>query len=322
MSGVGVSVVIPTYNGALYVEQALRSVFAQTLPAAEVIVVDDCSTDDTVALVERLAADAPVSVRLLQMPRNSGGPATPMNRGVRVAASDLVALLDQDDVCAPDRLALHAAGFDNSDLALNFGWVERFDAAGRVPGPFRIDPTGMRSLAVGPATGRWRLDAAGLYDNCLRVGTVFGASNVAFRKAHWEALGGFRAEFRICWDYDFFCRSVGHGPVEFIDARVADYRSHASNLHASPQAAREHLAIVREHYRNPLLPTDRKRLRAFLAGLHWDEGYNFSQSGWLAHAFGAYSWAWRYGEPTHRCLRAVVGMPVRFARNSLGRAAS
>jgi succinoglycan biosynthesis protein ExoO len=97
-----VSVVIATFNSAQYVETALASVLGQTMPLIEVIVVDDCSSDETVAIVEEhMSRDD--RVRVVQLDRN-GGPATARNRGIELARGRWLAILDSDDLFAPDRL--------------------------------------------------------------------------------------------------------------------------------------------------------------------------------------------------------------------------
>lgn len=97
-----VSVVIATFNSARYVEAAVSSVLRQSLQSIEVIVVDDCSSDDTVAIVKkhRCRDDR---VRLAQLERNAG-PATARNRGIELARGQWLAILDSDDLFAPDRL--------------------------------------------------------------------------------------------------------------------------------------------------------------------------------------------------------------------------
>jgi glycosyltransferase involved in cell wall biosynthesis len=67
-----ISVVVPTYNGAAFIAEALASVFAQTLPPREIIVADDCSTDDTPTIVKHIASDSPLPIRLIRLEDNSG----------------------------------------------------------------------------------------------------------------------------------------------------------------------------------------------------------------------------------------------------------
>lgn len=97
-----VSVVMPAYNAERFIRFAIRSALAQTLRDLELIVIDDGSSDATVAIVEEEAALDP-RVVLLRMERNSG-PGAARNRGFTVGRGRWIALLDSDDLMAPDRL--------------------------------------------------------------------------------------------------------------------------------------------------------------------------------------------------------------------------
>ena len=105
MSAASVSVVIPMHDSSRTIERALRSVFDQTRPAQEVIVVDDASTDDTCAVVERLAATSPLPVRLIRLTENLGAGVT-RNTGWDVAQGELIAFLDADDAWHPRKLEI------------------------------------------------------------------------------------------------------------------------------------------------------------------------------------------------------------------------
>jgi succinoglycan biosynthesis protein ExoO len=96
------SVIIPAYNVSGIIGRALRSAAAQTLPPLEIIVIDDCSTDNTVEIVKALAREIP-SLHLLSTPANSG-PSAARNVGLRAAKGDWIALLDSDDAWRPGRL--------------------------------------------------------------------------------------------------------------------------------------------------------------------------------------------------------------------------
>lgn len=98
-----ISIVIPAYNAAECLETALRSVQNQTYRDWEVLVVDDCSRDETRALARRWA-QADERIRLIEQPHN-GGPAVARNAGFDAARGEWIALLDADDAWAEDRLA-------------------------------------------------------------------------------------------------------------------------------------------------------------------------------------------------------------------------
>lgn len=109
-----VSVIIPAYNTELYIRRAIDSALSQTLTELEVIVVDDCSTDNTVEIVKSYTDER---VKLLQNAHNSGA-AFARNRALEVARGQWIAILDSDDWYAPDRLAklVALAKANNADL--------------------------------------------------------------------------------------------------------------------------------------------------------------------------------------------------------------
>jgi CDP-glycerol glycerophosphotransferase len=92
-----VTVVVIVYNDAARIEVAVRSVLDQSLRSREVIVVDDHSTDDTPAVIERLVAENPDIVRYIRLPANSGHCGAPRNAGVKQARGQYVMFLDSDD---------------------------------------------------------------------------------------------------------------------------------------------------------------------------------------------------------------------------------
>jgi teichuronic acid biosynthesis glycosyltransferase TuaG len=97
-----VSIVTPAYRAAAFIIETIRSVQAQTYGRFEMLIVDDCSPDDTAAIVRRAAAADP-RIRLLRQPRNAG-PAAARNRALGEARGRWVAFLDSDDLWLPQKL--------------------------------------------------------------------------------------------------------------------------------------------------------------------------------------------------------------------------
>ena len=133
-----VSVVIPSYNGILFISEAIGSVFDQTRPPREIIVVDDASTDGTADLVASIACQAPLRIQLVRLSTNSGGPAHPMNVGIGVATGRYIAILDQDDRFTPERLAELREVFRRFDdqiaLAISNSLITSHDPESRLHG--------------------------------------------------------------------------------------------------------------------------------------------------------------------------------------------
>jgi glycosyltransferase involved in cell wall biosynthesis len=106
-----VGVVIPAFNVAQYVGQAVESVLVQTLPAARIVVVDDGSVDDTALIVERFG-DAVTCIR-----QENRGVAAARNRGARECGTEWVAFLDADDIWPPTKLERQRNRLRDGDVA-------------------------------------------------------------------------------------------------------------------------------------------------------------------------------------------------------------
>jgi glycosyltransferase involved in cell wall biosynthesis len=116
-----ISVIVPVRDGERYLADALESILGQTLPPAEVIVVDDGSTDGSAEVAARFAP----RVRCLRRPAT--GTAAAVNHGIGAACGSLLAWLDADDLWMPDKLGLQVAALeDDPALDLVFGGVEQF----------------------------------------------------------------------------------------------------------------------------------------------------------------------------------------------------
>lgn len=93
-----ISVIIPMYNTEKYIVQCLESVAAQTFQNFEVIVIDDCSTDNSIKVVESLADKFGEKLQLVKMKKNNGSPGIPRNKGLKLAKGDYIVFLDSDDL--------------------------------------------------------------------------------------------------------------------------------------------------------------------------------------------------------------------------------
>jgi teichuronic acid biosynthesis glycosyltransferase TuaG len=102
---INVSVIIPCFNSANFILSAIRSALNQTYKSIEVLVIDDCSTDNTAAVVDAFAAGIS-RLRLIKSSENSGTPARPRNLGVQHARGEWVAFLDADDLWHPQKLEM------------------------------------------------------------------------------------------------------------------------------------------------------------------------------------------------------------------------
>jgi glycosyltransferase involved in cell wall biosynthesis len=123
-----VSVLMPAYNAEPYVEAAIGSILDQTYDHLQLVFVDDGSTDDTHAIARRLA-DADGRITIVQ--KENAGLVAALNRGLEHTEGELIARMDADDVCAPDRLARQVEFLGrHPEVGVVGSWVERIDGAG------------------------------------------------------------------------------------------------------------------------------------------------------------------------------------------------
>ena len=134
-----VAVIMPTFNSAPYVERALESVLAQTVPVAEIIIIDDCSSDNTLEVVRRFARGRS-SFKIIELDVNQG-PSAARNIGIDAADTEWVALLDADDAWKPDRVAalLALAREHKADFVADNQIFYDLVAGKEVPGGLQVD---------------------------------------------------------------------------------------------------------------------------------------------------------------------------------------
>ena len=208
----GVTVVMPAYNAADYVGQAIESVQRQTDRDLELVVVDDGSTDETRAVAEGYAVHDP-RIRVLSGPNEGISAAT--NRGIFAAGRAWVAVLHADDVALPHRIERQrAAAAAHPEVVL---WASY---------AFHIGPDGQRlSLSASGPTSRDE------YEVRMRTGQLVGnviASSALFRRRDALAVGGFDPQFQTAEDLEFFERLGDLGPVVALPEPLVERRVHAS----------------------------------------------------------------------------------------------
>jgi glycosyltransferase involved in cell wall biosynthesis len=224
-----VSVVIPTYNHARFLRQALESVRAQTYPQWEAIVVNNHSEDDTVDVVNAFSDSR---IRLINF-HNQGIIASSRNEGIRQAAGIYVAFLDSDDIWYPEKLVCCVKRLESGcDLVCH--------------GEVWAKENGLtREMSYGP-TSRAQ------YRPLLYRGNCISTSATVVRKSLLDRLGGFAEtpDFVTAEDYDLWlriARVTRH--LCFIPEMLGEFRIHGGN--ASKAILRNlgaELAVIESHF--------------------------------------------------------------------------
>lgn len=218
-----VSVVIPVYNYGRFLEQCVRSALTQTGVDVDVVVVDDCSTDDTRDVARRLA-EADPRVQLVVQERN-GGHIANFNRALGLATGDYVVKLDADDCLPPGSLARSAALLTSyADVSFVYGRPQVFSSD--EPPAIDEDPDGLRTTwTVWPGEDwLWRR---------LRHGhNPIMQPEVMIRRSALDEVGGHRPELPASSDLNLWLRLASVGDVGHVNGPVQGlYRMHDTNMH-------------------------------------------------------------------------------------------
>jgi hypothetical protein len=204
------SVMMPVYNGAAYLGEAIDSVLRQTLGDFEFLIMDDGSTDETPEILKRLAdRDGRIRLHL----RHHRGQIPCRNELLELAGNDIVACADADDICLPDRFErqLPVMAGDESLLVLGTGVIP-------------IDARGRRGRRWRTVTGSTAV-ARELARRCC-----VAHSTCMMRRRDILDIGGYRPAYECAEDYDLFLRASEQGKVNNLAAVGVLYRRHNGSV--------------------------------------------------------------------------------------------
>lgn len=219
-----ISVIVPSYNHADYVMDAVASVLSQTVPVHEVIVVDDASTDDSVMRLRQLADPR---LRIIALERNAGG-GEALNIGIRTSSSPLIAICNSDDLWEPVKLERQLPWLEaNPDIGAVFTdvtWIGKFGEEldrGRAKNIFRV-PNRSRHAWIR------RLVETG---NCLCHPSVL------IRRGLYDNAGYYDNRLRQLPDYKMWLAVLMQTELHVMDEKLVRFRIHENTSAPSPSAS-------------------------------------------------------------------------------------
>ena len=203
-----VSVIIPTYNRKHTLKRAIQSVYIQSLPPFEIIVVDDGSNDGTKDWVKQEYPD------IKYIYQKNGGVSSARNKGIKIARGDWIALLDSDDEWLPNKLNEQInkikLNLDVKILHSNEIWIRN---------GVRINQMKKHKKFGGY-----------IFEKCLDMCRI-SPSSVMLKKAIFDDIGTFDESLKVCEDYDLWLRITSKYPVCFLDIPlIKKYGGHSDQL--------------------------------------------------------------------------------------------
>lgn len=258
-----VTVIVPSFNHAEYIEECLRSIHDQTYPRLELVVVDDNSSDATAAIAEDLL-NGDLGRRferamVIRKPDNAGAHDS-LNIGLKEARGEYIAIANSDDTFAPARVARILAAMRDSQSRFGFSLVAGF-----------LDPKSTTSLAR-PGDAVLPSDLFALFIlrqtlalardpttgfALLRKNIAISTGNFVFSSALARRIGGF-LPLKYCHDWDFILQALVVTEPVCVMEPLYRYRLHAANtfLELQSRAAIETEVVLRRFFRAILKGTE------------------------------------------------------------------
>jgi len=255
-----IAILIPAFNAAAYIAETLDSVLAQTLPAAEIVVVDDGSADNSAEIA------AGFSPRIKVLRQKNSGTAGARQTGAGVTNSELILSVDADDVLLPSALATLADA------------LRAKPAAVLAAGPAELWTPGAANPSV-PDTALLWPDEKHLWRTLLSGNCIRTSGCALIRRTALLAVGGWDADRRLLGseDWDLWLRLAEQGPFARVPGTVLKYRLHSNSFTVTRRrkmfsSAFEMLAKHRARWRH-----DRDRSAA-VADAEWNNCVNVTRA--------------------------------------------
>lgn len=236
-----VTVIMPAYNAAATIEDAINSVLQQSFSNFELLIIDDGSSDNTIQIVAGITDSR---IRVLSF--DNKGPAASRNRGIRRAAGQLIAFLDSDDLWTPDKLDRQVEALRKfPDAALVYSWTDCIDECGHF----------LRH-------GSHLCHQGNVYEPLLARNFIDTGSAPMVRKQAVEQVGLFDEEYRIGEDWDLWLRLADQYSFACVPSVQVLYRVRSDSLMTDAKQVLECVNTVLEKGLERLpASTDRERIR-------------------------------------------------------------
>jgi len=236
-----VSVIVPNYNYAQYLEARLTSIEAQSYPIFEIIFLDDASSDESLEIAQRFLKYSKIPMSITINESNSGSVFKQWIKGLKIAKGDHIWIAEADDLSAPDFLEKVMAGFDNEEVTLSYSMSKVIDNHAHViqkhyrSGTDDIDLEKWKSAYT-------RDGEAEIYDTFVIKNTIPNASSVVFKHIDISAIEEKLSTFKVAGDWYFYCWLLQQGKIAYVPEALNLWRRHGSSVSGKP----EHNQI---HYR-------------------------------------------------------------------------
>lgn len=224
-----VSVVIPNYNYENYIEERIDSILMQTYPIHELIILDDCSTDNSVNKIEEIIKKHPdVNIKFVKNEKNSGSVFSQWQKAFSLSTGDYAWIAEADDSCSHYFLENVMKGFDSPNVVLSYAESMRIDENNK------IISSSCRDWMLAVSSVKWNKSYinSGINEiqNALAIcNTIPNVSAVVFKKSNQVEIIEEAKKFKISGDWYIYYKLLSNGDIAYCSKSLNYFRKHSKS---------------------------------------------------------------------------------------------
>jgi len=220
-----VSIVVTSYNHAEYLDERMQSLFSQTYDNIEINVVDDCSTDKSATVLAQYQSHPKVRITLL---RANGGYAKACNIGVALSRGDYIMFAECDDFSEPNQIeVLMENMLQNPSAGVGYCRSNMVNADGLICGSdFEHREKLFKTFCSKDVLIPQKVMQKFFLISCV----IPNMSAAIIKKEHFDIVGGFDPRYKVCADWDFWCRITEHCDFYYVSKALNNFRNHPTTV--------------------------------------------------------------------------------------------
>ena len=223
-----ISVVIPVFNAGDFINETLDSIISQDFNDYEILLIDDCSTDDSKQKISRYLSD---NIHYFCQEKNTGGPSTPRNTGIKQSSGKYILLFDSDDLMLPGKLTKTYQILEaNKNIGLLCTNFQSIDPQSKIIKPdFLKEYQSFRPTLQSLDNNSYKLNSSHAYSALLKANFI-GTSSVAIPKKVLDDVGGFSETLTNADDVDMWLRVTRRFDILYLDQILHQYRIQPNSI--------------------------------------------------------------------------------------------
>ncbi|MDI6896839.1 glycoside hydrolase family 99-like domain-containing protein [Methanocella conradii] len=239
-----VSVIVPNYNYARYLMARLQSIASQDYPIYEIIVLDDCSSDNSIEIIRDFASNSTIPVKLEVNEKNCGSVFRQWAKGIEMAKGDYIWIAEADDLCEAGFLSEVMKGFSNPEVVLSYCQSKQIDETGRVTANDYLYYT------QDIDEEKWKNDYVRdgineIIDSLVVKNTIPNVSGVIFKKYDISEILDELTEFKVAGDWFFYVWLLQKGKISYHAKSLNIHRRHTGGVTLSENSQKHFDEIAR-----------------------------------------------------------------------------